>query len=131
MGKADVLRIPAITVASGPMTVKIKKRHASLRFCRPTTRPTPRAYRQPLPQGRNSAGALPRMSQLHVTARRIRGSMNRTTLRQATGPISFVLIVLVCWFVAGMVADRVGQQELDAGFRQQRQMSTSIVDNNA
>jgi len=57
--------------------------------------------------------------------------MNRTTLRQATGPISFVLIVLVCWFVAGMVADRMVQQELDAALRTQRQMSTSVVDNMA
>ncbi|MFM0335694.1 sensor domain-containing diguanylate cyclase [Paraburkholderia fungorum] len=57
--------------------------------------------------------------------------MNRTTLRQATGPISFVLIVVVCWFVAGMVADRMVQQELDAALRTQRQMSTSIVDNMA
>ncbi|NYH22127.1 sensor domain-containing diguanylate cyclase [Paraburkholderia bryophila] len=57
--------------------------------------------------------------------------MNRTTLRQATGPISFALIVLVCWFVAGMVADRMVQQELDAALHAQRQMSTSIVDNMA
>ncbi len=57
--------------------------------------------------------------------------MNRTTLRQATGPISFALIVLVCWFVAGMVADRMVQQELDAALRTQRQMSTSVVDNMA
>lgn len=57
--------------------------------------------------------------------------MNRTTLRQAAGPISFVLVVLVCWFVAGMVADRMVQQELDAAMRTQRQMSTSIVDNMA
>ncbi|RKE24397.1 diguanylate cyclase (GGDEF)-like protein [Paraburkholderia sp. BL23I1N1] len=57
--------------------------------------------------------------------------MNRTTLRQATGPISFALIVLVCWFVAGMVADRMVQQELDADLRTQRQMSMSIVDNMA
>jgi diguanylate cyclase (GGDEF)-like protein len=39
--------------------------------------------------------------------------------------------VLVCWFVAGMVADRMVQQELDAALRTQRQMSTSIVDNMA
>ncbi|CAB3782325.1 sensor domain-containing diguanylate cyclase [Paraburkholderia fynbosensis] len=57
--------------------------------------------------------------------------MNGTTLRQATGPVSFVLIVLVCWFVAGMVADRMVQQELDAALRAQRQMSASIVDNMA
>ncbi|WGS50804.1 diguanylate cyclase [Paraburkholderia sp. D15] len=57
--------------------------------------------------------------------------MNRTTLRQTTGPISFVLVVLVCWFVAGMVADRMVQQELDAALHAQRQMSTSIVDNMA
>src|SRR6185437_14527762 len=57
--------------------------------------------------------------------------MNRTTLRRATGPISFLLIVLVCWFVAGMVADRMVQQELDAALRAQRQMSSSIVDNMA
>jgi diguanylate cyclase (GGDEF)-like protein len=57
--------------------------------------------------------------------------MNRTILRQVTGPISFTLIVLVCWFVAGMVADRMVQQELDAALRAQRQMSASIVDNMA
>ncbi|EIF32585.1 diguanylate cyclase (GGDEF) domain-containing protein [Burkholderia sp. Ch1-1] len=57
--------------------------------------------------------------------------MNRTTLRQATGPVSFMLVVLVCWFVAGMVADRMVQQELNAALRAQRQMSTSIVDNMA
>ena len=57
--------------------------------------------------------------------------MNRTTLRQATGPVSFMLIVLVCWFVAGMVADRMVQQELDAAMRSQQQMSSSIVDNMA
>ncbi|KXU89217.1 diguanylate cyclase [Paraburkholderia monticola] len=57
--------------------------------------------------------------------------MNRTTLRQVAGPVSFVLIVLVCWFVAGMVADRMVQQELDAALHTQRQMSSSIVDNMA
>ncbi|AFT85030.1 sensor domain-containing diguanylate cyclase [Paraburkholderia phenoliruptrix] len=57
--------------------------------------------------------------------------MNRTTLRQATGPIGFMLIVLACWFVAGMVADRMVQQELDAALRAQRQMAASIVDNMA
>ncbi|MEC5407072.1 diguanylate cyclase [Paraburkholderia sp. MPAMCS5] len=57
--------------------------------------------------------------------------MNRTTLRQATGPIGFMLIVLACWFVAGMVADRMVQQELDAALHAQRQMSASIADNMA
>jgi diguanylate cyclase (GGDEF)-like protein len=57
--------------------------------------------------------------------------MNRTTLRQATGPIVFVLILLACWFVAGMVADRMVQQELAATLHAQRQMSASIVDNMA
>ncbi len=52
-------------------------------------------------------------------------------MRQVAGPVSFVLIVLACWFVAGMVADRMVQQELDAALRTQRQMSTSIVDNMA
>jgi diguanylate cyclase (GGDEF)-like protein len=42
-----------------------------------------------------------------------------------------MLIVVVCWFVAGMVADRMVQQELDAALRTQREMSTSIVDNMA
>ena len=57
--------------------------------------------------------------------------MKRTTLRQAIGPASFVLVVLACWFASGMVADRMVQQELDAAMRQQRQMSTSIVYNMA
>jgi diguanylate cyclase (GGDEF)-like protein len=57
--------------------------------------------------------------------------MKRTTLRQALGPASFVLVVLVCWFASGLVADRMVQQELDAALRQQRQMSASIVYNMA
>src|SRR5579864_5310956 len=88
---------------------------------------TPRC---PGPQVRTSAGALQRMTS-HVTVRRIRGLMNRTILRQTTGPVSFVLIVLLCWFIAGMIADRMVQQELDAAMRSQQQMSSSIVDNMA
>ncbi|RFU46138.1 sensor domain-containing diguanylate cyclase [Paraburkholderia sp. DHOC27] len=57
--------------------------------------------------------------------------MNSKSLRQAPGPLSFALIVLVCWFVSGMIADRMVQQELDAALRAQRQMSESIVDNMA
>jgi len=57
--------------------------------------------------------------------------MNRNSLRRATGPLSFALVVLVCWFVSGMIADRMVQQELDAALRAQRQMSASIVDNMA
>jgi diguanylate cyclase (GGDEF)-like protein len=57
--------------------------------------------------------------------------MKRTILRQAVGPASFVLVALVCWFLSGLVADRMVQQELDAALRQQRQMSTSIVYNMA
>ena len=52
-------------------------------------------------------------------------------MRQVAGPVSLVLIVLACWFGAGMVADRMVQQELDAALHTQRQMSTSIVDNMA
>ncbi|HEY1997671.1 diguanylate cyclase [Paraburkholderia sp.] len=57
--------------------------------------------------------------------------MNRNSLRHATGPLSFALVVLVCWFVSGMIADRMVQQELGAALRAQRQMSMSIVDNMA
>jgi diguanylate cyclase (GGDEF)-like protein len=57
--------------------------------------------------------------------------MNSKSLRQAPGPLSFALIVLVCWFVSGMIADRMVQQELDAALRAQRQMTESIVDNMA
>jgi diguanylate cyclase (GGDEF)-like protein len=57
--------------------------------------------------------------------------MKRTTLRQAVGPASFVLVALACWFLSGLVADRMVQQELDAALRQQRQMSSSIVYNMA
>jgi diguanylate cyclase (GGDEF)-like protein len=57
--------------------------------------------------------------------------MNRTTLRQLTGPLSFVLIVVACWFAAGMIADRMVQQELNAAMQAQQQMSLSIVDNMA
>ena len=57
--------------------------------------------------------------------------MKRTTLRQALGPASFVLVVLACWLASGLVADRMVQQELDTALRQQRQMSASIVYNMA
>jgi diguanylate cyclase (GGDEF)-like protein len=57
--------------------------------------------------------------------------MKSTTLRQALGPASFVLVALVCWFTSGLVADRMVQQELDAALKQQRQMSASIVYNMA
>ena len=57
--------------------------------------------------------------------------MNRKSLRHAVGPVSFALVVLVCWLVSGVIADRMVQQELDAALRAQRQMSSSIVDNMA
>ena len=44
--------------------------------------------------------------------------MKRTTLRQALGPASFVLVVLACWLASGLVADRMVQQELDTALRQ-------------
>jgi diguanylate cyclase (GGDEF)-like protein len=85
----------------------------------------------PPPQQRLSAGALQRLTLLHIKVRRIRESMNRKSLRHAVGPVSFALVVLVCWLVSGMIADRMVQQELDAALRAQRQMSSSIVDNMA
>ena len=57
--------------------------------------------------------------------------MNRKSLRHAVGPVSFALVVLVCWLVSGVIADRMVQQELDAALHAQRQMSSSIVDNMA
>ncbi|SDH57089.1 sensor domain-containing diguanylate cyclase [Paraburkholderia phenazinium] len=57
--------------------------------------------------------------------------MNRKSLRQASGPLSLVLVVLLCWLASGIIADRMVQQELDAALRTQRQMSASIVDNMA
>ena len=57
--------------------------------------------------------------------------MNRNSLRQAIGPLSFALVVVACWLASGMIADRMVQQELDAALRAQRQMSSSIVDNMA
>jgi diguanylate cyclase (GGDEF)-like protein len=57
--------------------------------------------------------------------------MNRKSLRQAFGPLSLVLVVLLCWLASGIIADRMVQQELDAALRTQRQMSVSIVDNMA
>ncbi|MFL9871103.1 GGDEF domain-containing protein [Paraburkholderia megapolitana] len=57
--------------------------------------------------------------------------MNRTNLRAAAGPVSLLLIAFVCWFAAGLAADRMVQQELNAAVRTQRQMSASVVDNMA
>ncbi|MEW6347159.1 MAG: diguanylate cyclase [Pseudomonadota bacterium] len=57
--------------------------------------------------------------------------MNRKSLRQASGPLSLLLVVLLCWFASGIIADRMVQQELDAALRTQRQMSALIVDNMA
>jgi hypothetical protein len=63
MGALHALRIPAITVASGPVPVKIRKRRACLcMFVSGLSRATAAANREPLRNGRHSVTTLPRMS---------------------------------------------------------------------
>ncbi|MFX1671781.1 diguanylate cyclase [Paraburkholderia sp. A2WS-5] len=62
--------------------------------------------------------------------------MNRRLLRQAALPpvvtvAAVVALALVCWLVAGGLANRMMRQELDTALRVQRQMTRSVVDNMA
>ncbi|CAB3809960.1 hypothetical protein LMG28688_07106 [Paraburkholderia caffeinitolerans] len=62
--------------------------------------------------------------------------MNRRLLRQATVPplvtvAAVVAVALVCWLVAGWLANRMVRQELDTALGVQRQMTRSVVDNMA
>ena len=60
-----------------------------------------------------------------------RGSMNKTTLHHATAALGFALLACACWVMAGVLSDRMVQQEMTATVRAERQMAASIVDNMA
>src|SRR5260370_29627227 len=66
-----------------------------------------------------------------ATVRQARGSMNKTTFHRAIATLAFALLACVCWVAAGLVSDRMVQQELAASMRVERQMAASIVDNTA
>ncbi|PXW23550.1 sensor domain-containing diguanylate cyclase [Paraburkholderia caballeronis] len=57
--------------------------------------------------------------------------MNRTLLRWTAGSVGIVAVVLVCWVIAGLVADRLVRQELEGALNSQRQMTRSVVGNMA
>ena len=57
--------------------------------------------------------------------------MNKTTFHRAIATLAFALLACVCWVAAGMVSDRMVQQELATSVRVEQQMAASIVDNTA
>ena len=71
------------------------------------------------------------MPQARATVRQTRGSMNKTTFHRAIATLAFALLACVCWVAAGMVSDRMVQQELTTSVRVEQQMAASIVDNTA
>ena len=57
--------------------------------------------------------------------------MNKTTFHRAIATLACALLACVCWVAAGLVSDRMVQQELAASMHVERQMAASIVDNTA
>ncbi|SAL39500.1 diguanylate cyclase [Caballeronia udeis] len=57
--------------------------------------------------------------------------MNKTTFHRAIATLAFALLACVCWVAAGMVSDRMVQQELTTSVRVEQQIAASIVDNTA
>src|ERR1700686_59106 len=66
-----------------------------------------------------------------ATVRQARGSMNKTTFHRAIATLAFALLACVCWVAAGLVSDRMVQQELATSMHVEEQMAASIVDNTA
>jgi len=57
--------------------------------------------------------------------------MNRLNLHRVIATLGLALIVLACWIAAGLLSDRMVQQEMTGTVRTERQMAASIVDNMA
>ncbi len=57
--------------------------------------------------------------------------MNKTTFHRAIATLAFALLACVCWVAAGMVSERMVQQEVTTSVRVEQQMAASIVDNTA
>ena len=57
--------------------------------------------------------------------------MNKTTFHRAIATLAFALLACVCWVAAGLVSDRMVQQELATSMHVEEQMAASIVDNTA
>ncbi|QCP48631.1 diguanylate cyclase [Trinickia violacea] len=57
--------------------------------------------------------------------------MNHPTLRRAIALSSLMIVTLACWIVAGLVADQMGERELDDAIVTQRQISSAAADNMA
>ncbi|MDR5853993.1 diguanylate cyclase [Caballeronia sp. LZ062] len=57
--------------------------------------------------------------------------MNKLLLHRAIATLCLALLALGCWVAAGLLSDRMVQQEMTATVRTERQMAASIVDNMA
>ncbi|WP_250533452.1 sensor domain-containing diguanylate cyclase [Caballeronia sp. AZ10_KS36] len=57
--------------------------------------------------------------------------MNKLLLHRAIATLCLALLALGCWAAAGLLSDRMVQQEMTATVRTERQMAGSIVDNMA
>ncbi|WP_250525578.1 sensor domain-containing diguanylate cyclase [Caballeronia sp. GAWG2-1] len=57
--------------------------------------------------------------------------MNKTLLHRLIALLGLALLGLACWIAAGLLSDRMVQQEMTGTVRTERQMAASIVDNMA
>jgi diguanylate cyclase (GGDEF)-like protein len=57
--------------------------------------------------------------------------MKKLLLPRMTATLILAMIAIACWIAAGMLADRMVQQEMTTTARTERQMAASIVDNMA
>jgi len=57
--------------------------------------------------------------------------MKKLILHRAIATLSVALLAFACWIAAGLLSDRMVQQEMTATVRTERQMAASIVDNMA
>jgi diguanylate cyclase (GGDEF)-like protein len=55
--------------------------------------------------------------------------MNRRLWRQIAGSAGTLAVVLACWLLAGLAADRLGRKELVSALRAQQQMTRAVVGN--
>ncbi|WP_277187256.1 diguanylate cyclase [Caballeronia sp. BR00000012568055] len=57
--------------------------------------------------------------------------MNKIILHRLIATLAIALLAFLCWLAAGMLSDRMVQQEMTSTVRTERQMAASIVDNMA
>jgi diguanylate cyclase (GGDEF)-like protein len=55
--------------------------------------------------------------------------MNSRLWRRTAGSAGILTVLLACWIIAGLAADRLAREELQSALGSQRQMTSAIIDN--